>query len=139
MQMLLDKTRRMNQLLSRAASDVDFHGSARVIRDTLDCNAYILDTSGRVLGYALMDDFDCKVMKEDVLKQNEFPPTYNDRLFIQRETVANVHTAGVCVFKEGIPCVYKEKLSTSSRWLAEAKGLARWCLQGRGGRSTMRT
>jgi len=102
----------MNQLLSRAASDVDFHASARVIRDSIECNAYILDKLGRVFGYALMDDFDCKVMKEEVLTQNEFPPSYNERLFIYRETAANLKHAGICVFKEGQPCVYEEKLTT---------------------------
>jgi transcriptional pleiotropic repressor len=113
MQELLDKTRRMNQLLSRAATDVDFHASARVIRDSIDCNAYILDRMGRVLGYALLDEFDCKVMKDEVLKQNEFPASYNERLFSYREPVANIRQAtGTCVFKEGVPCIYKEKLTT---------------------------
>jgi transcriptional pleiotropic repressor len=102
----------MNQLLSRAASEIDFHASARVIRDSIECNTYILDKMGRVLGYALLDDFDCKVMKDEVLVQNEFPPSYNERLFMYRETAANVKHAGVCVFKEGEPCVYQEKLTT---------------------------
>lgn len=112
MQTLLDKTRRMNQLLSRAATEVDFQASARVIRDSIDCNAYILDKMGCVLGYALLDDFDCKVMKDEVLKQNEFPASYNERLFIYRETVANLKQEGSCVFKDGQPCVYQEKVTT---------------------------
>lgn len=113
MQTLLDKTRRMNQLLSRAATEVDFHASARVIRDSIDCNVYVLDRMGRVLGYALAEDFDCKVMKEEVLSENEFPASYNERLFIYRETAVNIRQdMGVCVFKEGVPCVYKEKLTT---------------------------
>lgn len=113
MQTLLDKTRHMNQLLSRAATQVDFHASARVIRDTIECNVYVLDKMGQVLGYAILDDFECKVMTEEVLKQKEFPASYNERLFIYRETAANLkHAAGACVFKEGQPCVYKEKLTT---------------------------
>jgi transcriptional pleiotropic repressor len=112
MQTLLDKTRRMNQLLSRAASDVDFQASARVIRDSIECNAYILDKMGRVLGYSLMEEFDCRVMKDEVLSQNEFPASYNERLFMYRETAANLKQAGVCVFKDGHPCVYEEKTTT---------------------------
>ncbi|MEX0974456.1 MAG: GTP-sensing pleiotropic transcriptional regulator CodY [Bacillota bacterium] len=112
MQTLLDKTRRMNQLLSRAATEVDFQASARVIRDSIECNAYVLDKMGRVLGYALMDDFDCKVMKDEVLARSEFPSSYNERLFIYRETAANLKQAGVCVFKDGQPCIYQDKLTT---------------------------
>lgn len=113
MQTLLEKTRKMNQLLSRTASEIDFMGSAAVIRDAIGCNAYILDKLGRVLGYSLMDDFDCKVMKEEVLSQREFPPSYNERLYIYRETASNLRSErGVCVFKDGVPCIYEEKVTT---------------------------
>lgn len=113
MQTLLDKTRRMNQLLSRAATEVDFHGSARVIRDSIDCNVYVLDKMGRVLGFALTDDFDCKVMKEEVLRAEEFPSSYNERLFMYRETAVNLRNdPGVCVFKDGVPCVQTDKITT---------------------------
>ncbi|HHX27550.1 MAG: GTP-sensing pleiotropic transcriptional regulator CodY [Bacillota bacterium] len=114
MQTLLDKTRRMNQLLSRAATEVDFQGSAKVIRDAVECNVYILDKMGNVLGYALMDDFDCKVMKEEVLEAQGFPPSYNERLFMYREPAVNIRNSeGVCVFKDGTPCAYGEKITTA--------------------------
>ena len=113
MQTLLDKTRRMNQLLSRAATEVDFHGSAKVIRDSISCNVYILDRYGRVLGYALLDDFDCKIMKDEFLRDNEFPSSYNERLFLYKETQVNLRqSSGVCVFKDGVPCVYQDKITT---------------------------
>ena len=51
MQTLLEKTRKMNQLLRIAATEVDFQASARVLRDSLDCNVYILDKLGYVLGF----------------------------------------------------------------------------------------
>ncbi len=112
MQTLLDKTRRMNQLLSMAATEVDFYNSARVIRDSIGCNVYVLDKMGKVLGYALQDDFECAVMTEDVLRQKEFPSSYNGRLYIYRETAANIRQDGTCVFKEGVPCVYDNKVTT---------------------------
>lgn len=113
MQTLLDKTRKMNQLLSRAATEVDFYASAKVIRDLINCNVYILDKMGRVLGYALSEDFDCKVMKDEVLMEKEFPASYNERLYVYREPAVNIkQDMGVCVFKDGVPCVYKEKLTT---------------------------
>jgi transcriptional pleiotropic repressor len=113
MQTLLDKTRRMNQLLSRAATEVDFHGSAKVISEAVECNVYILDKMGKVLGYRLMDDFDCRVMKEELLGPEAFPPSYNERLFMYREPAANLRSEdGVCVFKDGTPCAYEEKITT---------------------------
>ena len=113
MQTLLDKTRQMNQLLSHAATEVDFHGSARVIRDSISCNVYILDRYGHVLGYALLDDFDCKIMKDEFLQGSEFPASYNERLFLYKETQVNLrHASGVCVFKDGSPCVYRDKITT---------------------------
>lgn len=113
MQSLLDKTRRMNQLFFMAPSEVDFYASARIIRDSIGCNAYVLDKTGQVLGYALLNNFECKVMKEDVLAEKEFPTSYNERLFIYKETTANIHQEpGACVFKDGVSCVYPEKVTT---------------------------
>jgi len=113
MQELLEKTRRMNQLLSRAVSEIDFKASAMVLRDTLGCNVYILDKLGRILGHSLLDDFDCKVMKEEVLQEKEFPASYNERLYMYRETSANLkQNGGMCVFKDGKPCPYHSKLTT---------------------------
>lgn len=113
MQSLLEKTRKMNQLLSQAASEVDFNASAKVLRDSLDCNVYILDKLGKILGYSLSDNFDCKVMKESVLKQDEFPTSYLERLLIYRETQANMRQQDqTCVFKTGEPCPYKDKVTT---------------------------
>ena len=89
MQTLLEKTRKMNQLLRIGAAEVDFHASARVLRDSLECNVYILDKLGRILGYSLLDDFDCQVMKAEVLNQSEFPVSYTERLYMHRDT-ANI-------------------------------------------------
>ncbi len=113
MQVLLEKTRKMNQLLRIAATEVDFQASARVLRDSLDCNVYILDKLGSILGYSLVDDFDCDVMKEKVLTHSEFPGTYAERLYMHRDTAANIqHNNGECVFVEGQDCPYKGKVIT---------------------------
>lgn len=113
MQTLLEKTRKMNQLLRIAATEVDFQASARVLRDSLDCNVYILDKLGCILGYSLVDDFECLVMKTKVLKQSEFPGPYAERLYMYRDTAANVqHDNGKCVFVDDQDCPYKDKVTT---------------------------
>ncbi len=83
MQTLLEKTRRMNQRLSMAASEVDFDSSAKVIRDSARLQRLCLDKMGRILGYALQDDFECVSYAKDILSKNEFPASYNERLFRQ--------------------------------------------------------
>ncbi len=104
MQTLLEKTRKMNQLLRTAATEVDFQASARVVRDSLECNVYILDKLGYILGYSLVDDFDCHVIKE-VLAGKEFPPSYNERLYMYRDTAANLqHEIGRCAFRNEHEC-----------------------------------
>jgi transcriptional pleiotropic repressor len=113
MQTLLEKTRKMNQLLRIGAAEVDFHASARVLRDSLECNVYILDKLGRILGYSLLDDFDCQVMKAEVLNQSEFPVSYTERLYMHRDTAANIQNdTDKCVFLEEHDCPYKGKITT---------------------------
>jgi transcriptional pleiotropic repressor len=113
MQILLEKTRKMNQLLRIAATEVDFQASARVLRDSLECNVYILDKLGHILGYSLVDDFDCQVMRDEVLKQSEVPVSYTERLYVYRDTAPNIHNeTDKCVFFDEHDCPYKGKFTT---------------------------
>jgi transcriptional pleiotropic repressor len=111
MQTLLEKTRNMNQRLSMAASEVDFAGSAKVVRDSIDCNVYVMDKMGKILGYALLDDFDCPVLEEEIMAKGEFPATYNERLFLYRETAANL-TSDDCTFCGGKECPHTPTVTT---------------------------
>lgn len=86
MQALLDKTRRMNRLFFMAATEADFHACARIIRDSVGCNAYVLDKGGHILGSALSEDFECKL----ALDERQFPPEFNEKLLGYLETTANV-------------------------------------------------
>lgn len=105
MQTLLDKTRHMNQLLSRAAGEANFKTSARVIRDILDCNVYILDKLGKVLGCAQVDGFKCEVMKDE-----NIPAECNDSLYFYRETSANLkQSPEKCFFNDSISCEHESK------------------------------
>lgn len=113
METLLEKTRKMNQLLRIAATEVDFYASARVFRDSLECNVYILDKLGRILGYSLLDDFACQVLTEEVLGRKEFPVAYIERLYMYRDTAANIQNeTDQCVFIQGRACPYKGKFTT---------------------------
>lgn len=113
MRSLLDKTRYVNRMLAHAAREVDFSEITRVLMDVLESNVYLLDGSGRILGHALKDDFDCQVLRDELLSNGEFPQRYNQSLLVHRETVANLEESrGVCVFNGTTPCVYRSKVTT---------------------------
>ena len=69
---LLEKTRKINRLLQRSVS-VEYDGIARVLSNVLDANVYITDTTGKIYGYAFIDDFECDLMVDKVINQGEFP------------------------------------------------------------------
>ncbi|MBE3518704.1 MAG: GTP-sensing pleiotropic transcriptional regulator CodY [Firmicutes bacterium] len=113
MKTLLDKTRYVNRMLAHTAREVDFSEITRVLMDVLESNVYLLDGEGRVLGYALKDDFDCRVVKDELLTNKEFPQAYNQNLLRYGETAANIEESrGICVFKDGTPCIYRSKVTT---------------------------
>lgn len=113
MQSLLQKARYVNKMLAHSTKEVDFSEITQVLMDVLECNVYLLDSSGKILGYALKDDFDCPVVKDDLLTNGRFPAAYNESLLERQETVANIkESGGVCVFDAAQRCAYGSKITT---------------------------
>ncbi|MFO7908103.1 MAG: hypothetical protein R6U98_36010, partial [Pirellulaceae bacterium] len=68
----------------------------------VSCNVYVTSKKGKILGYSLLDDFECDIMEENVIEQGEFPEDYNKGLLRIRETKSNIEQKdGKCVFAEG--------------------------------------
>ena len=63
---LLEKTRKINKLLQRGEK-VEYNAIARLLRDVIGANIYIVGRKGGVKGSALQDDFECDIMREQVL------------------------------------------------------------------------
>lgn len=77
---LLERSRKINRLLQRAAGNpVDFQEMASVMRDVLGANTYIVGRHARVLGYAFIEGFTCDVMEEIVFQSERFPEQYNEQ------------------------------------------------------------
>ena len=72
---LLEKTRKINKLLQRGEK-VEFNAIARLLKDVIVANVYIVGRKGGIKGYALLDDFECDIMREQVLDVKRFPPSY---------------------------------------------------------------
>ncbi len=111
---LLERSRKINRLLQRAAGNpVDFQEMANVMRDVLGANTYIVGRHARVLGYAFVEGFTCDVMEEIVFQTERFPEQFNEQLLRIDETQANFCQVGsVCVFDQDTECVFSNKLTT---------------------------
>ncbi len=114
MKKLLDKTRQINRLIQRSAGQpVDFSEMAAVLCQSIHCNVYVVSDGGRLLGYHLLDEFECSLMMEEVILKAAFPDDYNKWLLKTVQTRQNIEQrAGDCVFKEGAKCIFTQKLTT---------------------------
>ncbi len=110
---LLEKTRKINQLLQKtAACLVDFDQMSNVLSNLLEANVYVIDQDGKILGYTLKEDFECEIMKNDVLNKTYFPDEYNEWLLSLKQTKANnTESQGMCAFKKEQKCFFVNKLT----------------------------
>jgi len=110
---LLEKSRKINRLLQRTGGQrVDFSEMAEVLKEAINSNVYISNKEGEILGYSLLDDFECSIMEENVLEQGNFPEDYNEGLMRIQATKENISQEdGDCVFTDE-DCIYSDKLTT---------------------------
>lgn len=111
---LLEKTRSINRILQKAAGQpVDFAEVAEVLKDVIEANVYIANKDGKLLGYSLVDEFECELMKEEVLNEGKFPNNYNEWLLSVNDTSYNLkQRKNKCAYVEGKECLFTEKLTT---------------------------
>ncbi|MBO0476865.1 GTP-sensing pleiotropic transcriptional regulator CodY [Vagococcus sp. DIV0080] len=94
MDTLLRKTRMINELLQREntlslASELPYTQMADILGDILNCNAYILNKEGVVLGYAVNHDLNNERVK-NMLANQKFPKNYIRRLSLVDKTYENI-------------------------------------------------
>ncbi|MGB9866823.1 MAG: GTP-sensing pleiotropic transcriptional regulator CodY [Bacillota bacterium] len=111
---LLEKTRQLNKLIQKAAGRaVDYDDMARVLSSLINCNVYLVDHEGRILGYCLLDDFECDILMREVLAHKKFPEDYNSALLHITDTSPNIKQEGrKCVFKKEESCIFEGKVTT---------------------------
>ena len=114
MKTLLEKTRALNKLLQKnAGNPVYFNEITRVLSNMIECNVFIVGRRGKVLGYSLIEDFQCEII-EDIITENErFPEEYNENLLRTTQTQANIRSdENNCVFEGPVSCPFGGKIST---------------------------
>ncbi len=111
---LLEKTRRINKILQRTAGQhVDFKEIAEVLKKVIHANVYIADRQGKILGTSLVEEFECELMIDQVVKTGFFPEDYNGKLLKVSETRINLKQKyNDCVFSERTKCLFTNKITT---------------------------
>lgn len=109
---LLEKTRMITKLLQN--SDViSYKKMSEVLRDVIKSNIYIVSTDGKVLGYSILDGFECELMIKNVLEIGNFPDTYVEWLNAITETSSNYRLVkNMCAFSPGTKCLFESKFTT---------------------------
>jgi transcriptional pleiotropic repressor len=87
---LLDKTRKINALLQRAAGKpVNFKEMAETLRDVIEANVFVVSRRGKLLGFAINQKIENDRMIK-MLEDRQFPEEYTNGLFNILETSSNL-------------------------------------------------
>lgn len=90
MKTLLERARAINKLLQTSTGNiVDFQEVARVLSENINASVYILEQSGKIIGYAALKDLTCDIMRDIAETKGGFPEDYNEMLMRINETHAN--------------------------------------------------
>lgn len=109
---LLERTRKINRLLQKS-DKVEYQEISVVLSQVMTSNVYIVSKEGLALGYALLDEFECEIMRERVLSHGRFPERYVEWLLKIHETSPNLRLeGGLCAFAEQTACISSDKFTT---------------------------
>ncbi len=111
---LLEKTRKINSILQKTAGqNVNFSDVAEVLQSVINANIYVAGRDGAILGQALTGEFECDIMKTQVLDNEGFPADYNDFLLKSEDSRVNLRQEkNNCVFLDSENCLFQDKITT---------------------------
>lgn len=109
---LLEKSRRINQQLQKnSGRHVDFNKLAEVLKELVQANTYIADSSGKILGWSQLYQIDCDLL----FKEEEGDLSFTDdfcREFLMKDDRehVNIHQENKgCLFVENEKCSYANR------------------------------
>ncbi|HBF76324.1 MAG TPA: GTP-sensing pleiotropic transcriptional regulator CodY [Clostridiaceae bacterium] len=110
---LLEKTRILNKILQKSATEpVVFSDICKTLGEVMGCNVYITSRKGKLLGYSLLDSFECQMVINNVLTDQKFPEDCNNDLLKITSTKSNLKANGECVFSSDEKCIHTDKITT---------------------------
>lgn len=114
---LLEKTRRINQLLQRKntfdlQSDLPYDKMAMILGDVLESNAYVISSTGALLGYNEKLNVNNERVKH-MFEAKRFPQSYTDAVDDLNKTEANISiTSDLTAFPVELREEYPHGLTT---------------------------
>jgi len=109
---LLERTRKINRLLQKSEK-VEYSEISAVLSNVMSANVYIVSKDGLSLGFALLHDFECDIMKDRVLTLGHFPERYVEWLLKIHDTSPNLRLeGGLCAFADATECIFHDKFTT---------------------------
>ncbi|SFJ22868.1 GTP-sensing pleiotropic transcriptional regulator CodY [Thermoflavimicrobium dichotomicum] len=110
---LLDKARQINSLLQRTGGQaVSFMEMAEVLRDIINCNTYVISRKGKILGFAVTQEFAEDEVNNEVLRERRIPEEYNQLLMEVRNTVHNLDKESEYSFTRLINGMFEHQYTT---------------------------
>lgn len=109
---LLTKAREIHRLLLTGGQAVSFQDMARVLRDVIVANVYVLSRRGKVLGYADIQLSQGDYLHRDVVMDGRVPEDYNRRLRQVTVTVANQVETSEISFTHHVEDGYEHRYTT---------------------------
>jgi transcriptional pleiotropic repressor len=111
---LLAKTRKLNRLLQKAAGNaVSFMEMAEVLRDIIHSNVFVVSRKGKILGFAIADEFPSEQINRMIREERRIPEQYNRLLMKIEETFSNEDRDNLYhSFAEKIHQFFEHKLVT---------------------------
>lgn len=107
---LLEKTRKINKLLQKAEV-VEYDSISRVLSNVIEANVYIVSKTGKIYGYAFLDDFECDTMIDKIVSQGEFPKHYVNWLLKMDSTSSNIPQKEICAFDDNSEYLVEGKIN----------------------------
>lgn len=113
MSTLLEKTRRLNKILQKTATEaVMFSDICKTLSDVLESNVYVSSRKGKILGYHIRDEFESQLIKEKILKESKFSEEYNSLLLQITESQPNLRDKDYLQFDLGEENINNNKVMT---------------------------
>lgn len=109
MKNLLEKTRKISSLIQQSFGfQVDFAEMTKVLSEVMDCNVYVLNRQGKILGSALQ--LETNLMEDQFLEKGEVPFEYNQRILKIDATSANLERQDIDDNNNVMP--FQDKVTT---------------------------
>ncbi|MFW5976535.1 MAG: GTP-sensing pleiotropic transcriptional regulator CodY [Bacillota bacterium] len=113
MSKLLEKSRQIHHLLQTGSMVVEFSEMAEVLKTTINSNVYIVNPEGKILGFSLLNEFDCEIIEDKILEDDHFPEEYNNYLLRTADIKRNItNEENNCLFIDNQKCIYENKITT---------------------------